>query len=416
MKIAVVTTSRADYGIWRPVVQALSRVDGFELGWIVTGSHMQPRHGMTIEAIKNDSLAVPIWAAFECLSDGEQDALSVTLGMSQALGRMGQALSELSPDVVFVLGDRFEMCAAALACVPYDCVLAHLHGGEVTEGAMDERFRHAISKLAHLHFVSTATYAKRLIQMGEEPWRVFYVGAPALDAILESVQVGQARARDEASQWLVERGITRPFLLSTYHPETQDLEGSMIALDEMLEVIERSDLDVLFTAPNADMAGDRVRRRLERFVGSRPGRRLVESVGVPRYYHVMAQAQAMIGNSSSGILEAASLGLPVVNIGQRQAGRVRGKNVVDVCGDRSQIAEGLAWALGAGREVAAALRLQNPYGDGMASRRIASVMRWALDNPGLLKKRFVDIESADVDDIDILDIESGLAQERVYED
>ena len=284
-----------------------------------------------------------------------------------------------------VLGDRFEMFAVASALVPFRVPLVHVHGGEVTLGAIDESFRHAMTKLSHLHMVSTGEYARRLRQLGEEPWRVTCAGAPALDAILEAVRKGPPADLDEMME--------RPFILATYHPETNVSEEEDLAMVRaMCEAIEALDARVVFTAPNADPRGDLVRRELERFIARRGARaELVESFGVPRYYHVMAYAACMLGNSSSGILEAASFGLPVVNLGGRQEGRAHAENVRHVPDpERDRIVEVLQWAL----DPSTRFHLQglsNPYGEGRASELIVEALARGLERPELLRKRFVDM-------------------------
>lgn len=382
-KVAVVTTSRADFGIWRPVMRALREVASFEPGWIVTGTHLLAAHGYTVEAVEADE--APIFARFESIVSGvAQDAAETARAMARAVSAVADWMPEVSPDVVMVLGDRFEMFAVASALVPFRVPLVHVHGGEVTFGAIDESFRHAMTKLCHLHMTSTGKYAQRIFQLGEEAWRVASVGAPALDEILEAVRTGPPADLDEMPG--------SPFILATYHPETNlPPDEDLAMVHAMCEAIEQLDVQVIFTAPNADPRGDMVRQELERFVARRGDRAwFVESFGVPRYYHVMAYAACMLGNSSSGILEAASFGLPVVNLGGRQEGRAHAENVRHVVQPQSsQIVETLQWALD--RSTRFHLQgLSNPYGDGMASKRIVEALARGLERPDLLRKRFVD--------------------------
>lgn len=381
-RVAVVTTSRADYGIWRPVMSALLAHPDFEAGWVVTGSHLLAHHGMTIRRIEEDD--APIWTSFACLDgDAEQNAYETARAMARAVEATAQWVEEIKPDAVMVLGDRFEMFAVTSALVPFRVPVIHVHGGEVTTGAIDESFRHAMTKLAHVHLTSTQAYANRVLQLGEEPWRVRAVGAPALDGILASVA-------DEVEDVPVPDGA---FVLATYHPETNLESGDMPMVEAMLTALEQVDVPVIFTAPNADPKGDEVRRRLEHFMARRvDGSRLVESFGVPMYYHVMRRAACMFGNSSSGLLEAASFGLPVINLGGRQEGRLRAQNVRDVPNANvEQITQALDWALDP-KTRCLFEGMVNPYGDGAAANRMLEVLTQVLDHPMLLRKRFVDIK------------------------
>jgi UDP-hydrolysing UDP-N-acetyl-D-glucosamine 2-epimerase len=284
-----------------------------------------------------------------------------------------------------VLGDRFEMFAVASALVPFRVPVVHVHGGELTFGAIDDLFRHAMTKLSHLHMTSTEAYRRRVIQMGEAPWRVHAVGAPALDGILAS-----ASAPENLDGWDLPQ---EPFALVTYHPETQlDDVADDAMLEAMLEALSASPLHVIITAPNADPRGQGVRARLERFVSAHAQRaRLVANFGIPTYYHVMRRACCMVGNSSSGILEAASFGLPVVNLGGRQQGRLSAENVLNVTHPSTQEIARMLTQTQDARWRASLTSMSNPYGDGHAAGRIVEAMAQGLEHPNVTRKIFEDL-------------------------
>lgn len=388
-RVLLVTTTRADYGIWRPVHAALARRPELAAGYLVTGTHLDPRHGATVRAIEADG--VPIWARVPIFAEADEpagDAPRAAHAMARLIDGVARAWPTLTPDVALVLGDRFEMLAAAAALSLFRVPLGHLHGGELTEGALDDAYRHALTKLSHLHFASTASYAARVAQLGEEPWRIFAPGAPALDAI------AAARAAGLPHLAAVDAfALDRPFALATYHPETLAPDASDRGLDAMLAALDALALPALFTAPNADPGAGAVRARLDAWIAARPDRaHLVLSLGIPRYYQALDQAAVMIGNSSSGILEAASFGLPVVNIGARQRGRVRPANVIDAAPDAVAVTDALRRALDPARRARLRADPVNPYGDGHAAERIAEVIASLdLDRPDLLVKRFVDL-------------------------
>ncbi|MBL8492348.1 MAG: UDP-N-acetylglucosamine 2-epimerase (hydrolyzing), partial [Rhodocyclaceae bacterium] len=290
------------------------------------------------------------------------------------------------PDLLVLLGDRSEMLAPAVAALPWNIPLAHLYGGKVTEGAIDERVRHALTKMAHLHFVSCRTYADRVRQMGEEAWRVFDVGLAGLDRI-------HRHPRAERAALCAELGLDpgSPFLLATFHPVTLEPAAQDGQVAAFLEALEASGLAVVVTYPNADAGNARIAAALEEFARRRPERvRLLRHAGTRLYFDLLAQAAAMVGNSSSGVSEAPSFRLPVVNIGTRQDGAVKAANVIDVGYGAGDILAGIR------RATSAAFReglrdLRNPYGAGDASRRIVAALRDIPLDDRLLRKKFVDL-------------------------
>jgi len=284
-----------------------------------------------------------------------------------------------------VLGDRFEMLAAAVAALPFALPVAHIHGGEVSEGAMDNQIRHAITKLAHLHFASAEVHARRIADMGEEAWRIHVVGAPGLDRIASTPPLSKdALARE------LDLPLDGPWLLVTFHPVTLEYRETASHVEELLAALEKTDGTLVVTYPNADTSGRLIIERLEEFAARHPRRcRLARSLGERLYLSLLRHADLMIGNSSSGLIEAPSFGLPVVNIGARQRGRLRGGNVIDVEPAREDILRGIEVAQTPAFR-ARARAAANPYGDGRAAPRIVEVLRTVPLDRRLVQKRFAD--------------------------
>jgi len=291
----------------------------------------------------------------------------------------------VSPDILLVLGDRFEMHSAAVAAMPFNIPVAHIHGGEVTEGAIDDSFRHSMTKLSHLHFVATEEYRDRVVQMGEEPWRVTVSGAPSLDNI-GTVDLLQPHDLSDKYGLIIDP----PPLLVTFHPVTLEHESTEWQVQELLAALEACDVPAIITQSNADSKGRMVTRMMWDYAEGHDNAQFVENLGSLGYFSLMSSGAAMVGNSSSGIIEAPSFGLPVVNIGTRQDGRVRGRNVIDVGQRREEILAGLQQALNP------AFREQirdsvNPYGDGNSANRIVERLKEVPLGDGLLRKRFHDV-------------------------
>ena len=379
--IAFVTTGRSDYGLLVPIARALARRRKVRVRWLVSGMHASQRLGYSADDVRQDG-----WAAMEVvetLLDSDSPA-----GVAASIGVTTQAFARVfanrSPDLLVLLGDRFETLGVVAAAVPFRLPIAHLHGGEITAGAFDEGIRHAITKLSHLHFVTHRVYARRVRQLGEEPWRVLVSGAPGLDRsrVDEQVDLGDLETTTGVP-------IGRDTLLVTYHPQTLQPDRSRRELDALLQALARIDHPVLFTAPNADPGRDVLLSRVREFAAAGPRRALVANLG-RRYFAVLARVGAMVGNSSSGLIEAPSFGLPVVNIGDRQRGRIRAANVIDVAGGARQIESAIRRALSASFRARLSRRV-NPFGDGRAGERIARVLASVPLDDRLLMKRFIDL-------------------------
>jgi len=364
--IAVVTVARSDYGIYLPILRRIVQDPDLRLYLIAGGMHLEHDFGHTVDLIEADGFKVSARVRMSLTSDAPLDiARSIGLGVKG----YAEVFAEHRPDILVVLGDRFDMHAAALAALPFNIPVAHIHGGELSEGAIDDALRHSMTKLSHLHFATTESHGQRLIQMGEEPWRVQVCGAPSLDNL---------RAMRLLSLREVESRLGLPLprrpLLITYHPVTREYEKTGDQVAALLKALEGRAEPLVFTMPNADTHGRMIREKLRSFVEQRAGAVLVENLGTPLYFSLMENAAAMVGNSSSGIIEAASFGLPVLNIGNRQKGRECGENVIHVGYSETEIRGGLE------KVTDPAFRrslkgLEQPYGDGHASERIVKRLK-----------------------------------------
>jgi len=379
--IGVVTSCRADYGIYQPLLRALQADADLRLRLFVTGLHLSPDFGLTVRAIEADGYEIAERVEMLLSSDSPEGIANsmglVTRGFSQAFARS-------RPDVLVVLGDRFEMHAAALAALPFQIPMAHIHGGEVTSGVIDDPLRHSMTKLSHLHFVSTPEYARRVEQLGENPWRITVSGAPALD-YLHTIQYLTPAELEVRFGFR----LTPSPLVVTFHPPTLSYEQTEPFTRELLAALDACDHPVIFTQTNADTGGRIITALIEQYARGRTNVWRVENMGAQAYFSLLRHARAMVGNSSSGLLEAPSFQLPVVNIGDRQEGRVRARNVLDVGCERSEILQAIVQAASA--EFRQSLEgLINPYGDGHAASRIVERLKTVPLNDRLIRKRFFD--------------------------
>lgn len=377
-KVAVVTGSRAEYGLLYWVLHDLRAADDVELQLIVTGMHLAPEFGLTVREIERDGFAIARRVEMLLSSDTPSGvAKSIGLGV---MG-MSDALMQLQPDVVLVLGDRFEILAAAQACLVHNIPLAHIAGGDTTEGAFDESIRHAITKMAHLHFVTNELSARRVRQLGEDPARVLLVGNPALDHLRRSPRLERAALEASLGAPLLARN-----LLITFHPVTLEPGGSERQLEALLSALQDlpANIGLWFTRPNADTGGRALGALLEDWVGRHAERaRVFASLGAQRYLSLMAQVDAVVGNSSSGLCEAPFFGIPTVDIGDRQRGRLAPSSVLHCQPVREDIARALHQAL-----TQRPGPIDNPYGEGRAAQQIVAALRQLPPHAQLLKKHF----------------------------
>lgn len=383
--IGAVTVGRSDWGIYRPVLNAIRQDPELCLRLYVSGTHFSPYFGRTAREIEADGFGVDERIEMSLGADAPE---SVGKSLGLGVASFAQAFARFQPDILLVLGDRFEMLAAVLAALPFTIPVAHIHGGEATEGAIDDAMRHSISKMSHLHFASTDAYARRLVQMGEDPWRVQVSGAPALDNLSQIQLLSPAELAERIGLPLAPAP-----LLVTFHPVTQEFGQTGAQVQALLAALAGAEQPVVFTYPNTDTNSHQIVEAIDEFVTSHPAAVGVRHLGTQAYFSLMSHAAAMVGNSSSGIVEAASFGLPVVNVGSRQGGRIRGRNVIDVEPDAGQILAGIRRALSPTFRAQLA-GLTNPYGDGQAAQRIVAGLRAAPPAPVLLRKRFYDLPVA----------------------
>ena len=378
-RVLAVTGSRAEYGLLSAILDALASAPDVELALAVTGAHLAAHQGLTVREVEARHT---VHARVDMqLSDDSPPGIARSMGL--AVAGFGEAIARLAPDYLLVLGDRYEILAAAQAALVARIPVIHLMGGELTYGAWDESIRHALTKLAHVHLVAHEDAARRVRQLGEDPARVHVVGSPGLEAV---------RRLEPPDRPALERALGHPLaaqnLLVTYHPETLAGTTPVAQLDEMLAALDAlgPTVGVIFTSPNADAGGQALAARLDGWAADRPHVHRHASLGHRRYLEAMAVADAVVGNSSSGLIEAPSLGCPTVNIGGRQDGRLRAASVIDCPAERSAVEAALRQALTRPRAP-----VENPYGDGRTSARVLEIVRALPPPEDLLRKRFFDV-------------------------
>lgn len=380
--VCVVTGSRAEYGLLRRVMQGISDAPDLRLQVVATGMHLAPEFGETYRDIGRDGFNIDARVESLLSSDtGTGVAKSIGLGV---IG-FADALERLRPDLLLVLGDRFEILAAVTAALVMRVPVAHLHGGELTEGAFDDAIRHSITKMSHFHFVATEEYRKRVIQLGEHPQRVFPVGALGVDAIHNLPLLDRGALESSLGFELGARS-----LLITFHPSTLELTSATAQMTELLAALDSlSDTCLVFTMPNADTGGRALQGMVQEFVAGHPNAHVFASLGQLRYLSCMRHVDGVVGNSSSGLIEAPTLRKGTVNIGRRQKGRVRAESVIDCPPQRSAIRCAIERLYEPDfRAIVAVVR--NPYDGGGASAKILELVR-TLPLEGVLEKSFFDL-------------------------
>ena len=403
-RICVVTGGRADYGLLSWLMREIDDDPALRLQIAVTGSHLSPRFGLTVTAIERDGFAI---AARVPLSLDDDSRLSMARATAEALAGFAEAFSVLAPDMVVVLGDRFEILGAAEAALLLGVPLAHIHGGEVTEGMVDDTIRHALTKMAALHFVAAEPYRRRVIQMGEDPARVFTTGAPGLDhfrrlplldtAALEHTLGFCLGGEDRSAGPRNAKSVGGPLLLVTYHPPTWCADPGRAANALVSALQSVPDARIVITGVNADPGNRPIRACLEAFAAAHPDTVLLrESLGQRAYLSLMRIAGAVVGNSSSGIIEAPAVRVPTVNIGPRQDGRLKAASIIDCAEDAAAIASALSRALDQAFVAALPAEL-SLFGTGTAAPAIAAVLRAFVTDEGALAalrtKKFWDIQA-----------------------
>lgn len=376
-RICVATSGRADYGLLMWPMRDIAAAGRLTLQLLVTGTHLEPRFGETVRQIEADGFAVDARVPIDLVTD---DPAGLARSSALALTGAVEALCRLKPDILMLLGDRFETLALAQAALLAGIPVAHIGGGDVTEGAIDEGIRHAITKLSHLHFVTHPEARRRVMQLGETPDRVHLVGNPGLDVLIRSPAMPRAALEAALGRPLGERN-----LLVTFHPVTTLPDRGQGELNALLTALGRvEDVTLWITRANADPGGQTVNAALEAFARGRPNVSLHDAVG-PAYLPLLAACDAVVGNSSSGLTEAPSVQTPTVDVGLRQAGRLAGPSVLHAEARPDSIARALDRALA--KDVPG---FDNPYGDGRSSARIVEALITAPPRDVLLRKRFHD--------------------------
>lgn len=380
-KICIITGSRSEYGLLRCLMRELSEDKDVDCPFIVTGSHLAPEFGLTWQEIEKDGFKITKKVEM-LLSSDTRNGTCKSMGL--AMIGMTEALEELRPDIVVVLGDRFEIFAAATAAMVCGYPLAHIDGGELTEGAIDDSFRHCITKMAHLHFTATERYRLRVIQLGEMPDRVYNVGGIHVDALKNISLLDKKQVETKLGTPLSGKTIC-----VTYHPETLDnnpQEKHVRALLDALMMLV--DTTIIITLPNADPGSRTIIEKIRKFGNQSGNVHIFESLGHTCYLSLLQYVDVVVGNSSSGIVEAPLFAIGSVNIGDRQKGRVSGESIINVPPEKESIYQAIRRAQSA--EFKAGLKsLENPYGTGGAAARIKDILK-QVELAGLIRKRFYD--------------------------
>lgn len=384
-KVAILTATRAEYGLLRSVMQRIKEDDILELQTLVTGMHLSEAFGNTYQEIENDGFRIN---ARIPILDKCETAFDMSRAMGRALCGFGKYFEngEVAPDLLIVLGDRYETMAVVLAAANKQIPIAHIHGGETTEGAIDEAIRHAITKFSYLHFASTDVYARRIVQLGEHPDRVFCVGALGVENI-KNVKL-MSRAELEKS---IGFSLDSRYAVVTFHPATLE-EGTVeTELMQLMEALDSFDLKYIITKANADTGGQLINRMLDEYAATRSNVYIVASLGMRRYLSALRYCEMVIGNSSSGILEAPSFGVPTVDIGNRQRGRLAAESVIHCEPEKTAIIEAMGKA-GEQKFKESISKMKNPYEKEGTSNNIVEIIKDFLINDRVdLKKNFYDL-------------------------
>lgn len=383
--ICVVTATRAEYGLLSPIIKKLEKDQDFRLSVVVTGMHLSPEFGLTYQEIERDGIHIE--KKIEILLSADTPA-AISKSMGLAMIGFADYFAEAKPDAVMLLGDRYETLAVACAAMNEQIPIIHLHGGETTEGLIDEAVRHSITKMSYLHFTSTESYRRRVIQMGEEPDRVFNVGA----AGVENVHNAEFLSLSDLEKSIGCRLGSR-YAVGTFHPVTLENATAESQMMELLKALDRnSDITYLFTKANADADGRVINELLEDYAKKHDNFVLVDSLGMRRYLTALKYALFVIGNSSSGLIEAPSFHIPTINIGDRQKGRIAGDTVIQCAPETDAVDKAVKKALSEEFRKKTA-DAANPYGDGNTSDKIIEIVRsFILNNKVNIKKKFYDIE------------------------
>jgi GDP/UDP-N,N'-diacetylbacillosamine 2-epimerase (hydrolysing) len=386
-KICVITGTRAEYGLLRWLMAEIEADSELTLQIIATGMHLSAKFGLTYREIENDGFRIN--RKIEILGNTDRNT-DVSNAIANSIIGCADAFQELQPDLVILLGDRFEIFAAATAAHVANIPIAHIHGGELTEGSIDEAFRHSITKMSHLHFVAASEYRDRVIQLGENPDMVFLVGGLGVDSIKKITLLDRESLESSLGLKLSSRN-----LLVTFHPDTLENRTSALQMAELLDALSKLvDTTLIFTMPNADAGGLELIEMIEEFVKNHVNSHSFTSMGQHRYLSCIAQVDGVVGNSSSGLTEVPTFNVGTINIGDRQKGRLKAASVIDCQPSSQDITRALSILYS--KEFQRILsNIENPYGEGGANRRILEVIR-KTDVSMLLKKQFYNLENSKI--------------------
>jgi GDP/UDP-N,N'-diacetylbacillosamine 2-epimerase (hydrolysing) len=382
-KVCVLTATRAEYGLLKNIIIKMNSDPEIDLRVAVTGMHLSPEFGLTYKVIEEDGIAIDKKIEIILSSD---NSVSITKSMGLALISFAEYFSESKPDLLVVLGDRYETLAVCIAAMNERIPIAHLYGGEITEGAIDECIRHSITKMSYLHFTSTLEYRNRVIQLGEEPERVFNVGAMGVENSLNIPLMSK-----EELEKSISFKLDRPYAVVTFHPVTLETNSAEKQTEELLSACDRyPDMKFVFTKANSDAGGRSINQMLDEYAADKENAVVFQSLGMERYLSALKYSTMVIGNSSSGLVEAPSFHVPTVNIGDRQKGRLQADTIINCEAEESQIAEAIKKALLVRHKSEI---VTNPYGDGKTSDRILLVIKEFLEKDNIsLKKKFFDVK------------------------
>lgn len=383
-KAAVVTATRAEYGMLKNVIDRIDKSEKLELCLMVTGTHFVPEYGMTIKEIEQDGY--PIAERIDVLMASDTpSAVSKTMGLTMM--SFAEAFERQQPDCLVVLGDRYEILAVCSAAMNAGIPIIHISGGETTQGAIDESIRHCITKMSYLHFAGCETYRQRIIQLGEEPDRVYNFG----DVGIESIRLVPAMTKQELEE-SINFSLDKPYMSVTFHPVTLEVQEAEAQMQELLAALENfGDMKFVITKANADAGGRRINKMIDSFVAEHDNCAAYASLGIKRYVNLLRFSEGMIGNSSSGIREAPTIGVPTINIGNRQKGRLQADSILNCAPKKEEIIQAVR------KSQTVEFREQarhtvNPYGDGNASERIVrTITDYLYENKICLEKKFYDV-------------------------
>lgn len=383
-KVAVVTATRAEYGMLKNVIDKIEKSVELELCLLVTGTHLVSEYGMTVGEIEQDGY--PIAEKIDVLLASDTPvSVSKTMGMTMI--SFAEVFERQKPDCLLVLGDRYEILAVCSAAMNAGIPIAHISGGETTQGAIDESIRHCITKMSYLHFAACEVYRQRIIQLGEEPDRVYNFG----DVGLESVRLVPMMSRQELEQ-SIDFLLDKPYMSVTFHPVTLEVQAAEQQMQELLDALDEfHDMKFIFTKANADAGGRKINKMIDSFVAEHDNCAAYASLGIKRYVNLLRFSEGMIGNSSSGIREAPTIGIPTVNIGNRQKGRLQADSILNCAPEKEEIIRTVRESQRQSFKERARNTV-NPYGDGNASERIVqTITEYLYQDKICLEKRFYDV-------------------------